>query len=129
MAYYGYLFYKLYCFFFRLNPHDTPGIKATLLLDFVLLANGLLLLSAGMSGLGYEPAQSIHTSPALVVAAQLGIWGANYWLFWRGGRLPAVLRQYEEGAVSLNKPLARALAVLFYLVPSALFVGMAIRGA
>lgn len=131
MLYYKFIFYKTYCFFRRMNAYDMPGVKTTLLLGFVMLATIMLLASTLSKELGYNMAwfTSQPSAKALVVAGQLGLWGAHYWVFWRGGRLPTLLQAFEEEAVSLNTSLAGVLTGLFFLVPVGLFIVNAVWGA
>lgn len=131
MIYYEYIFYKTYCFFRRMNAYDMPGVKTTLLLGFVLLATSVLLVSTLLKGLGYDMAQftSQPSANVLMVVGQLGLWGAHYRVFWRGGRLPTLMQAFEERAVLLNTSLAAMLTGLFFLLPVGLFIVNAVWGA
>ena len=131
MIYYEFIFYKTYCFFRRMNAYDMPGVKTTLLLGFVLLATSMLVASTILKGLGYDMAWFARQPLAnvFVVAGQLGLWGAHYWVFWRGGRLPTLMQAFEEGTVSLNTSLAVTLTGLFFLLLVGLFMVNAVWGA
>ncbi len=131
MVYYHYIFYSVYRFFFRMNARDTPGMKATLLVGFVVLINVILILSTLLSWLGYSTSHIISQPMAkvLLVVTQLALWGGNYWLFWRGGRLPGLLQRFEENTISFHQGVARVLTGLFFLLPVALFIYNAVRSA
>lgn len=131
MIYYHYIFYSAYHFFCRMNSRDMPGVKATLLVGFIMLMNSMLALNALLSWLGYNTAHVISQPIAkvLLVVTQLILWGGNYWLFWRGGRWPVVLQHFEENTSSFHRGLARVLTGWFFLLPVALFIYNAVRSA
>lgn len=124
MIYYQYIFYSPYHFFFRMNSRDMPGVKATLLVSFIVFMNSMLALERLLGWLGYDTAHVISRSIAkvLLVVTQLILWGGNYWLFWRGGRLAVVLQNFEENTISSHRGRARFLKGLFFLLPVALFI-------
>jgi hypothetical protein len=131
MNYYKFIFYKTYCFFFRMNALNMPGLKTTLILGFIILATTMLVLSTGLNWMGYDVTYRVgeRLIKVLVVATQLGLWVAHYHVFWQNGKLPTILQSFEEGTAPIHVPLARVLMALFYLLPVGLFIYNAVRGA
>jgi hypothetical protein len=131
MVYYEYIFYRTYMFFFRMSAQDMPGVKAILLTGFVVLLNTVLFTNMLLNGSGHDMRQlfSPATIKLLIVAILLSVWLANYYLFWYNGRLSSTLQKFEEHTVSYNQVAASLLTAVFFILPVALFLLLAIQGA
>jgi hypothetical protein len=131
MIYYEYIFYKTYLFFFRRSAQDMPGVKAILLTGFVVVFTLVLLadLLLNVAGDGLNQLFSLAMLKFLIVSLILSLWLANYYLFWRNGRLLVVLQKFEEQTAAYNQVAASLVTATFFLLPIILFIILAVRGA
>ena len=131
MIYYEYIFYKTYLFFFRLSAQDMPGVKALLLTGFIVVFTISLLATLLVNGTGHAMHQllSLALLKLLIVSSIFILWLINYYLFWRNGRLIAVLQKFEEQTASYNQVAASLILAAFFILPVILFVSLAVRGA
>ncbi len=92
MNYYGYILYATYSFFLRVNARNQPVLNASLLFGAVLFGNIILLIGIIGRWAGVDVAGIAGNSAAkpVVVATVLSIWGINYGLLVRKGRLASL---------------------------------------
>lgn len=131
MIYYKYIFYRTYLFFFKMNSQDIPAFKAILLVGFLLLFNIVLVVTMAAHLANYDSRLLAGTRffKSLIVSLLLGFWLVNYFLFWRGNKLPLLVQGFTDRTTRFNQPLATSITYAFFLLPIFLFLFFAWQGA